>query len=78
MTASLDGFLLWWIDNPGVFLLFACVSCIVAFRLAFLSGLRGTLKQESSAVQIERTKEHAARAAQLRLVAKRMDDKEVA
>lgn len=51
---------------------------LVAFRLFFLSGLTVTVTQERRAVQIERTKEHAARAAHLRLVARRMTDNEVA
>jgi len=78
ILSALDSLLIWWSENPGIFLLFAVFCCVVAFRLAFLAGLKVTLKQESRAVQIERTKEHEARAANLRLVAKRMADKEVA
>ena len=67
-----------WSTYPLTFLGCEAVLICCAFRFAFLAGLKVTLKQESRAVQIERTKEHEARAANLRLVAKRMADKEVA
>lgn len=78
MAAALDSLILWWSENPGIAVLFSTVLICVAWRFAFLAGLKVTLKQESRAVQLERTKEHAARAASLRLVARRMNDKEVA
>ena len=76
--ASIDGLLLYLVENPGVYVLLACLACLVFFRLAFYAGLKLTVQRESRAAQIERTKEHAARAAHLRLVAKRMDESEVA
>lgn len=74
----LDAVLLWVAYHPLAFIVCSSVACVVAFRLAFLAGLKVTVKQESRAVQLERAKEHAARAAHLRLVAKRMRDSEVA
>ena len=76
--SAVESILILWSDNPGIAVAFCAVCCVVAFRFAFLSGLKVTLKQESRAVQLERAKEHAARAAHLRLVAKRMDESEVA
>ena len=77
--ATVDSFLLWLVENPGVFICCAMVLIVVAWRFAFMAGLKFTVRQESRAVQIERTKEHEARAASLRLVARRMtDDNEAA
>lgn len=62
LRSALESLLVLWSENPGIFLAFAVVLVIVAFRLAFLSGLKVTAK-ELRAVELERNKEHAARQA---------------
>ena len=78
MAASLDGVLLWLLATPGVTVTIGVVGALLIFRLLFKARIRVTLRQESRAVELERNKEHAARAANLRIAAKRLDDKEVA
>ena len=79
MAASLDGVLLWLLATPGVTVTIGVVGALLIFRLLFKARIRVTLRQESRAVELERNKEHAARAASLRLVARGMtDDNEAA
>lgn len=74
----LDAVLLWVAYHPLAFIVCSSVACVVAFRLAFLAGLKVTVKRESKAADRERELEHRKNAEHLRLVAKRMHDSEVA
>lgn len=76
--ATVDSFLLWWSDNPGIFICCAMVLICVAWRFAFMAGLKVTVRRESKAADRERELEHRKNAEHLRLVAKRMHDSEVA
>ncbi len=69
---SLDDLLLWWVENPGIFVLVSMVLICVAFRFAFLARLKVTMRREAVGVDRERELEHQKNAAHLRLVASRM------